>query len=168
MCRLNHFQAHRPQPYRSLLQVSGLGTATSTLGGQISASVCCFPPMTLHLPSRAWFAPACIGLPHAPLPPRHLTVAWQRCRMYNSALLTTQSLAPVAVLWFYRHTRTGTEEHAIGMELGNGWFNPAPLRFWGQKNIRDGLPTGVPMVTPGAGASWGCHFCSACAGSCGH
>ena len=34
-------------------------------------------------------------------------------------------------------TSSGT--HAVGVELGNGWWNPLPLLFWGHDNLRDGL-----------------------------
>lgn len=36
--------------------------------------------------------------------------------------------------------------NCLGFELGNGWFNPLPLRMWGRRNIRDSLPTGRPRV----------------------
>jgi alpha-L-rhamnosidase len=29
--------------------------------------------------------------------------------------------------------------HVLAVELGNGWWNPAPLLFWGSHNIRDAL-----------------------------
>eukprot|EP00041_Stephanoeca_diplocostata_P037610 m.1430057 g.1430057 ORF g.1430057 m.1430057 type:complete len:1055 (+) comp25071_c0_seq3:71-3235(+) len=29
--------------------------------------------------------------------------------------------------------------HAIGIALGNGWWNPTPMLFWGRKDIRNGL-----------------------------
>jgi alpha-L-rhamnosidase len=32
-----------------------------------------------------------------------------------------------------------SSSHALGVELGNGWWNPAPLLFWGSHNIRDTL-----------------------------
>jgi len=34
--------------------------------------------------------------------------------------------------------------NAIGLTLGNGWFNPLPLRMWGHLNLRDALVTGRP------------------------
>jgi alpha-L-rhamnosidase len=37
-------------------------------------------------------------------------------------------------------------ENCIGLSLGNGWFNPLPLRMWGQRNIRTSLGTGRPRV----------------------
>ena len=46
----------------------------------------------------------------------------------------------------------------IGIELGNGWWNPLPLRFWGSLNLRQYLAVGLPMarallvVTTAAGA----------------
>ena len=36
------------------------------------------------------------------------------------------------------HIKAGGH-HAIGIELGNGWYNPLPLRFWGRKNFRSVL-----------------------------
>ena len=32
-------------------------------------------------------------------------------------------------------------KHVIGVELGNGWYNPLPLLFWGHDNLRSGLMT---------------------------
>lgn len=34
---------------------------------------------------------------------------------------------------------TTTAQHAVGIELGNGWWNPLPMRFWGSKRIRAAL-----------------------------
>ena len=36
--------------------------------------------------------------------------------------------------------------NCIGLTLGNGWFNPLPLRMWGGRNIREALPTGRPRA----------------------
>ena len=36
--------------------------------------------------------------------------------------------------------------NAIGLILGNGWFNPLPLRFWGQRNFRTSLAVGRPQA----------------------
>jgi alpha-L-rhamnosidase len=33
----------------------------------------------------------------------------------------------------------------VAVALGNGWWNPLPLRFWGARNFRAALPTGPPM-----------------------
>lgn len=33
-----------------------------------------------------------------------------------------------------------------GIMLGNGWYNPLPLRFWGAINMREALYTGRPSV----------------------
>lgn len=35
-------------------------------------------------------------------------------------------------------------DNAVGIVLGNGWFNPLPLRFWGQRNFRKDLTVGTP------------------------
>jgi len=37
-------------------------------------------------------------------------------------------------------------ENALGAELGNGWYNPLPLRMWGRRNLREDLPTGRPRL----------------------
>ncbi|MBI5706110.1 MAG: family 78 glycoside hydrolase catalytic domain [Armatimonadetes bacterium] len=34
--------------------------------------------------------------------------------------------------------------NCIGVTLGNGWFNPLPMRMWGSRNLRDALTTGRP------------------------
>ena len=34
--------------------------------------------------------------------------------------------------------------NCMGVTLGNGWYNPLPLRMWGHKNIRAHLPVGRP------------------------
>lgn len=36
--------------------------------------------------------------------------------------------------------------NCIGLALGNGWFNPLPLRMWGGRNIRKDLPHGRPRA----------------------
>jgi alpha-L-rhamnosidase len=36
--------------------------------------------------------------------------------------------------------------NCLGITLGNGWYNPLPLRMWGGRNIRDALPTGRPRA----------------------
>jgi len=36
--------------------------------------------------------------------------------------------------------------NSLGVMLGNGWFNPLPLRLWGAINLRDSLTVGEPRV----------------------
>jgi alpha-L-rhamnosidase len=36
--------------------------------------------------------------------------------------------------------------NCLGIALGNGWYNPLPLRFWGHRNIRGSLPVGRPRA----------------------
>jgi len=38
------------------------------------------------------------------------------------------------------------EKNCLGVTLGNGWYNPLPLRMWGRKNLRDHLPVGRPRI----------------------
>jgi alpha-L-rhamnosidase len=37
-------------------------------------------------------------------------------------------------------------DNALGIMLGNGWFNPLPLRLWGHLNLRQHLAVGRPRV----------------------
>ena len=37
-------------------------------------------------------------------------------------------------------------ENALAIELGNGWWNPLPMKMWGRFNLRDTLPHGTPMA----------------------
>lgn len=36
--------------------------------------------------------------------------------------------------------------HCLAVTLGNGWYNPLPLRMWGSRNIREWLTTGRPRL----------------------
>ncbi|MGB0744958.1 MAG: family 78 glycoside hydrolase catalytic domain, partial [Opitutales bacterium] len=36
--------------------------------------------------------------------------------------------------------------NCIGLELGNGWYNPLPMRMWGRRNLREALPVGRPRA----------------------
>lgn len=36
--------------------------------------------------------------------------------------------------------------NCLGVALGNGWYNPLPLRMWGDKNLREHLAVGRPRV----------------------
>ena len=36
--------------------------------------------------------------------------------------------------------------NALGVMLGNGWYNPLPLRMWGHLNLRDHLAVGRPRL----------------------
>ena len=36
-------------------------------------------------------------------------------------------------------------ENCIGTTLGNGFYNPLPLRMWGRRNLRESLPVGQPV-----------------------
>ena len=45
----------------------------------------------------------------------------------------------------YDVTRQLTQgRNCIGVTVGNGWYNPLPLRMWGHLNLRDHLPVGRP------------------------
>ncbi|MCK5821927.1 MAG: family 78 glycoside hydrolase catalytic domain, partial [Bacteroidales bacterium] len=37
-------------------------------------------------------------------------------------------------------------QNVIGIELGNGWYNPLPLKMWGHLNLREHLTVGKPRV----------------------
>jgi len=36
--------------------------------------------------------------------------------------------------------------NCLGLMLGNGWYNPLPLRMWGHRNIRQSIPVGRPRA----------------------
>jgi len=36
--------------------------------------------------------------------------------------------------------------NCVGVLLGNGWWNPLPLRMWGSRNLRADLPVGRPCL----------------------
>ena len=36
--------------------------------------------------------------------------------------------------------------NCVGVMLGNGWWNPLPLRMWGRRNLRADLPVGRPCL----------------------
>jgi alpha-L-rhamnosidase len=35
-------------------------------------------------------------------------------------------------------------DNCLGVTVGNGWYNPLPLRMWGRVNLRERLPVGRP------------------------
>jgi alpha-L-rhamnosidase len=35
-------------------------------------------------------------------------------------------------------------DNCLGVTLGNGFYNPLPLKMWGRRNLRDALPLGKP------------------------
>ena len=37
-------------------------------------------------------------------------------------------------------------ENCLALELGNGWWNPLPMKMWGRFNLRETLPHGTPCV----------------------
>lgn len=40
--------------------------------------------------------------------------------------------------------RSGT--NALAVTLGNGWYNPLPLRLWGRVNLREAMAVGPPCL----------------------
>ena len=61
-----------------------------------------------------------------------LDPAWTdyRKRIYYSEYEVTSLLTP--------------EKNCLGVVLGNGFYNPLPLRMWGHRNLREALPVGRP------------------------
>jgi alpha-L-rhamnosidase len=37
-------------------------------------------------------------------------------------------------------------ENAVGMLVGNGWYNPLPMKMWGRFNLREALTVGPPRA----------------------
>jgi alpha-L-rhamnosidase len=72
----------------------------------------------------------------------------------NGRRLADQALDPPWTAFdkrilFRTHDVTGalTEgANCLGISLGNGWFNPLPLRMWGGRNIREALVNGRPRA----------------------
>ncbi|MEN8863788.1 MAG: family 78 glycoside hydrolase catalytic domain, partial [Lentimonas sp.] len=64
---------------------------------------------------------------------QHLDPLWTRPdkRVFYSTFDVTENLA--------------AENNCLGVSLGNGWYNPLPLRMWGRKNLREHLPVGRPQ-----------------------
>src|SRR3569833_2843011 len=52
------------------------------------------------------------------------------------------------VLYFTYDVTTQVKHgrNALGVMLGNGWFNPVSLRMWGKLNLRDHLTIGQPRL----------------------
>ncbi len=48
----------------------------------------------------------------------------------------------------YEVTQLLQEEiNCLGVVLGNGFYNPLPIRMWGNRNLREPLPVGRPVFT---------------------
>ena len=70
----------------------------------------------------------------------------------NGEKIGDQTLAPGWTRYdkkvFYTAYDTTKQLHrganCIGVTLGNGWYNPLPLRMWGHLNLREHLPVGRP------------------------
>ena len=71
----------------------------------------------------------------------------------NGALVGDHKLDP---LWTYPHKRVfysvydvtsqlAEGANCLGVTLGNGWYNPLPLKMWGRYNLRDTLKVGRPQ-----------------------
>lgn len=88
----------------------------------------------------------------------------KRARLYISALgyvhatlngqdTSDHHLAPIWTLpnkrVFYSVHDVGDKlasgDNCLGVTLGNGWYNPVPLRMWGRVNLRERLPVGRPQ-----------------------
>ena len=39
-----------------------------------------------------------------------------------------------------------TRQQSFGFLVGNGWWNPLPMKFWGGRNLRDAMAVGTPRV----------------------
>jgi alpha-L-rhamnosidase len=85
----------------------------------------------LHLAGLGWCVPSLNGIrvgDHVLDPP---WTAFDKRVLFSTYDVTTQ-LSPGA--------------NCLGFALGNGWFNPLPMRMWGGRNIRASLPIGRPRV----------------------
>ncbi len=86
---------------------------------------------TLHLAGLGWCVPRLNGRPVGDLA---LDPPWTDFgqRILFSSHEVTELL------------RSG--DNCLGIELGNGWYQPLPLRMWGHLDLRASLPTGRPRA----------------------
>lgn len=65
---------------------------------------------------------------------QHLDPLWTRPdkRVFYSTYDVTKNLT--------------SNKNCLGVTLGNGWYNPLPLRLWGRVNLRERIPVGRPQV----------------------
>ena len=51
--------------------------------------------------------------------------------------------------FFASTSSASTKKHAVGVELGNGWWNPLPLKMWGHVDVRSALVGGEGRAVNG-------------------
>ena len=51
-----------------------------------------------------------------------------------------------SVAWQRSIAQIRRGENVLGVTLGNGWYNPLPLKMWGRVNIRNALAVGRPRL----------------------
>ena len=77
--------------------------------------------------------------------------------MYDASVNGTRVNAVALPIWTAFDRRVLEDEYDVGklvkggentlaLELGNGWWNPLPMKMWGVYNLRTTLPHGTPMV----------------------
>ncbi|MCB0634947.1 MAG: alpha-L-rhamnosidase N-terminal domain-containing protein, partial [Lewinella sp.] len=84
----------------------------------------------LYITALGYFRASLNG---TPVGDQHLEPLWTRPdkRVFYSTFDVTRNLA--------------AGNNCLGVTLGNGWYNPLPLRMWGRKNLREHLPVGRPQ-----------------------
>lgn len=85
---------------------------------------------TLYITAAGYFSASING---KPIGENYLDPAWTNYskRIYYSEFNITSDI------------KTGT--NCIGTTLGNGFYNPLPMRMWSTYNLRDYLPVGKPV-----------------------
>lgn len=63
---------------------------------------------------------------------------------FNKTLLFSTLNATQAILAAAAAASPPGGVFTVGVALGNGWYNPLPLRFWGSRNWRNALAVGEP------------------------
>ena len=77
--------------------------------------------------------------------------------MYDASVNGTRINAVALPIWTAFDRRVLEDEYdvtsllkggrnTLALELGNGWWNPLPMKMWGVYNLRTTLPHGTPMV----------------------
>ena len=77
--------------------------------------------------------------------------------MYDASVNGTRVNAVALPLWTAFDRRVLEDEYdvtalvkegknTLAVELGNGWWNPLPMKMWGRFNLRENLPHGTPTA----------------------
>jgi alpha-L-rhamnosidase len=83
----------------------------------------------------------------------YITSAGYYCALLNGKRIGKNYLDPAWTNFskriYYSEYDLTTEitqgSNCLGVTLGNGFYNPLPMKMWGNRNLRDALPVGKPV-----------------------